>query len=71
VTARARQKEAEDEVLRAKDVLCRSMPPDVFSGVENLIRVTAERNIDGVLGPIIELIDCDDRFLKAAEVRPL
>lgn len=37
-------------------------------GLNAVMRVAAERNISGVYGPLVSLIDCDDQFMTAVEV---
>lgn len=37
-------------------------------GLYAVMRVAAERNIPGVYGPLISLIECDDQFMTAVEV---
>lgn len=41
---------------------------DVRRGLNSIRRICREYKINGVFGPIIELLDCEERFFTAVEV---
>jgi structural maintenance of chromosome 3 (chondroitin sulfate proteoglycan 6) len=57
------------ELLRkAERRLQATMSKDLASGLATIDRLRSEGAADGVYGPIIELFDCDDRFMTSVEV---
>ncbi|XP_021892678.1 LOW QUALITY PROTEIN: structural maintenance of chromosomes protein 3 [Carica papaya] len=56
------------EVEKAKKNLDNATPGDVRRGLNSIRRICAEFKIDGVFGPVIELLDCDEKFFTAVEV---
>ena len=41
---------------------------DVRRGLKSVKSICKEYNIRGVFGPVIELLDCDEKFFTAVEV---
>ncbi|XP_048323883.2 structural maintenance of chromosomes protein 3 [Ziziphus jujuba] len=56
------------EVEKAEKSLDHATPGDVRRGLNSVRRICREYKILGVYGPIIELLDCDERFFTAVEV---
>ncbi|CAI0541506.1 unnamed protein product [Linum tenue] len=56
------------ELEKAKKSLDHATPGDVRRGLNSMRRICREHNITGVFGPIIELLDCDEKFFTAVEV---
>ncbi|KAJ7964829.1 Structural maintenance of chromosomes protein [Quillaja saponaria] len=56
------------EVEKAEKSLDHATPGDVRRGLNSVKRICKMHEISGVFGPIIELIDCDERFFTAVEV---
>ncbi|XP_050940975.1 structural maintenance of chromosomes protein 3 isoform X2 [Cucumis melo] len=56
------------EVEKAEKSLDHATPGDVRRGLNSVRRICKEYKISGVHGPIIELLDCDDKFFTAVEV---
>eukprot|EP00850_Spirogloea_muscicola_P019286 SM000187S03903 [mRNA] locus=s187:97887:106614:- [translate_table: standard] len=60
--------EANDEVARATKAMDIAAPGDIRKGLIALKRICKDHNIDGVHGPLIELLDCEDKFNIPVEV---
>ena len=43
-------------------------PKAVYNGLEAVQKIINEKQIDGVYGPLIENITCDEKFFTAVEV---
>ncbi|KAJ0021665.1 hypothetical protein Pint_31711 [Pistacia integerrima] len=56
------------EVEKAEKSLDHATPGDVRRGLNSIRRIRNEYEIAGVYGPIIELLDCDEKFFTAVEV---
>jgi structural maintenance of chromosome 3 (chondroitin sulfate proteoglycan 6) len=56
------------EVEKAEKNLDHATPGHVRRGLNSIRRICKEYKIQGVFGPIIELLDCDDTFFTAVEV---
>ncbi|KAB2615208.1 structural maintenance of chromosomes protein 3-like [Pyrus ussuriensis x Pyrus communis] len=56
------------EVEKAEKSLDHATPGDVRRGLNSVRKICREYNIHGVFGPIIELLDCDEKFFTAVEV---
>ncbi|XP_010521617.1 PREDICTED: structural maintenance of chromosomes protein 3 [Tarenaya hassleriana] len=56
------------EVERAKKNLDHATPGDVRRGLSSIRRICQDYRINGVFGPIVELLDCDEKFFTAVEV---
>ncbi|XP_009133908.1 structural maintenance of chromosomes protein 3 isoform X2 [Brassica rapa] len=56
------------ELERAKKNLDHATPGDVRRGLISIKRICSEHKINGVFGPLVELVDCDEKFFTAVEV---
>jgi structural maintenance of chromosome 3 (chondroitin sulfate proteoglycan 6) len=56
------------EVVKAEKSLDHATPGDIRRGLNSVRRICRESNMSGVFGPIIELVDCDEKFFTAVEV---
>lgn len=56
------------EVVKAEKSLDHATPGDIRRGLNSVRRICGEYRISGVFGPIIELLDCDEKFFTAVEV---
>ncbi|XWS73782.1 hypothetical protein CRYUN_Cryun02cG0158800 [Craigia yunnanensis] len=56
------------EVEKAEKSLDHATPGDVRRGLNSIRRICREYSIGGVFGPIIELLNCDEKFFTAVEV---
>ncbi|GMN46975.1 hypothetical protein TIFTF001_016156 [Ficus carica] len=56
------------EVEKAEKSLDHATPGEVRRGLNSVRKICREYKIPGVFGPIIELLDCDERFFTAVEV---
>ncbi|KAJ6410089.1 hypothetical protein OIU84_009567 [Salix udensis] len=56
------------EVDKAEKSLDHATPGDVRRGLNSIRRICREYKISGVFGPIIELLDCDEKYFTAVEV---
>ncbi|KAK1586391.1 hypothetical protein Q3G72_002113 [Acer saccharum] len=56
------------EVEKAEKSLDHATPGDVRRGLNSIRRICREYKINGVHGPIIELLECDEKFFTAVEV---
>ncbi|KAG6763152.1 hypothetical protein POTOM_033688 [Populus tomentosa] len=55
-------------VLSTTRILRLLGPSDVRRGLNSIRRICREYKISGVFGPIIELLDCDEKYFTAVEV---
>ncbi|XP_010473108.1 PREDICTED: structural maintenance of chromosomes protein 3 [Camelina sativa] len=56
------------ELERAKKNLEHATPGDVRRGLHTIRRYVEEYRINGFFGPLVELVDCDEKFFTAVEV---
>ncbi|XP_052205645.1 structural maintenance of chromosomes protein 3 isoform X2 [Diospyros lotus] len=56
------------EVVKAEKSLDHATPGDIRRGLNSVKRICREYNIPGVFGPIIELLDCEEKLFTAVEV---
>ncbi|KAI9116787.1 hypothetical protein K1719_012153 [Acacia pycnantha] len=56
------------EVEKAEKSLDHAIPGDVRRGLNSVRKICREYKISGVHGPIIELLNCDEKFFTAVEV---
>ncbi|CAK7329230.1 unnamed protein product [Dovyalis caffra] len=56
------------EVEKAEKSLDHATPGDVRRGLNSIRRICRDYKINGVFGPIIELLDCDEKYFTAVEV---
>ena len=45
-----------------------SLSQDVRRGLSSIKRICSEYKINGVFGPLVELVDCEEKFFTAVEV---
>ncbi|KAJ4768644.1 Structural maintenance of chromosomes protein [Rhynchospora pubera] len=58
----------DSEIVKAQKNLDMAQPGDTRRGLHSVNRIVDNYNIDGVYGPILELIDCEEKFFTAVEV---
>uniref|UniRef100_A0A0D3F0B6 SMC hinge domain-containing protein n=1 Tax=Oryza barthii TaxID=65489 RepID=A0A0D3F0B6_9ORYZ len=58
----------EEDLVNAKEKLGNATPGEIIRGLNCVSRITMEHGITGVVGPILELIDCDEKLFTAVEV---
>lgn len=56
------------EVLKAEKSLDHATPGDIRRGLNSVRRICDQHGIDGVYGPVIELLECDEKYFTAVEV---
>ncbi|KAK6927481.1 RecF/RecN/SMC, N-terminal, partial [Dillenia turbinata] len=56
------------EVVKAEKSLDHATPGDIRRGLNSVRRICSDYGIEGVFGPIFELLDCDEKFFTAVEV---
>ncbi|KAL8479922.1 hypothetical protein ACS0TY_026749 [Phlomoides rotata] len=56
------------EVVKAEKSLDHATPGDIRRGMQSVRRICDQNGIGGVYGPIIELLDCDEKYFTAVEV---
>ncbi|KAL9238676.1 hypothetical protein vseg_013066 [Gypsophila vaccaria] len=56
------------EMVKAEKNLDQATPGDIRRGLSSVRRIIREYGIGGVSGPVIELLECDERFFTAVEV---
>ncbi|QHO27046.1 Structural maintenance of chromosomes protein [Arachis hypogaea] len=56
------------EVEKAEKSLDHAITGDVRRGMNSVRKICSEYNISGVYGPIIELLNCEEKFFTAVEV---
>ncbi|XP_018474869.1 structural maintenance of chromosomes protein 3-like isoform X1 [Raphanus sativus] len=56
------------DLERAKKTLDHATPGDVRRGLSTIKRICSEHKINGVFGPLVELVDCEEKFFTAVEV---
>ncbi|KAE9614924.1 putative structural maintenance of chromosomes protein [Lupinus albus] len=66
LTAEIDKLRAEKE--KAEKSLDHAIPGDVRRGLNSVRKICREYNISGVHGPIMELLNCDEKFFTAVEV---
>ena len=49
-------------------VLICSLPQDIRRGLNSVSRIIKDHSIKGVFGPVLELVDCEEKFFRAVEV---
>ncbi|CAL5049378.1 unnamed protein product [Urochloa decumbens] len=57
-----------EDLLKAQKGLEHAMPRDIRRGLDAVSRTIKERGITGVIGPVLELVDCKEDFYTAVEV---
>ncbi|KAI3461220.1 hypothetical protein Pfo_017883 [Paulownia fortunei] len=56
------------EVVKAEKSLDHATPGDIRRGLNSVRRICDQHGIGGVFGPVIELLECDEKFFTAVEV---
>ncbi|KAJ3670868.1 hypothetical protein LUZ60_008294 [Juncus effusus] len=56
------------EIVKAQKSLDHAMPGDTRRGLNSVNRIAQRRRMKGVFGPILELIDCEEKFFTSVEV---
>ncbi|KAJ3670865.1 hypothetical protein LUZ60_008291 [Juncus effusus] len=56
------------EIVKAQKSLDHAMPGDTRRGLNLVNRIAQIRGMKGVFGPILELIDCEEKFFTSVEV---
>lgn len=56
------------DLVKAQKSLDHSTPGDTRRGLNSVNRIIKAKDIRGVFGPILELIECDEKFFTAVEV---
>ena len=67
--ARDAAKAAEQEATVKKSELSKLMAHDILQGLQSFERLVKEHNVQGVLGPLIDNIECRESMRKCVEVR--
>jgi chromosome segregation ATPase len=67
--AKAEVDAAHTAFSEAKRAFGGCMAPDLFNGLENLEKLVKEAGIQGVFGPLVDLVTCQNKYMKPAEVR--
>ncbi|KAK3140087.1 hypothetical protein QOZ80_5AG0395600 [Eleusine coracana subsp. coracana] len=57
-----------EELMKVQKSLDHAMPGDIRRGLNSVNRIIRDHGISGVCGPILELVDCDEKFFTAVEV---
>ncbi|CAN6177139.1 unnamed protein product [Urochloa humidicola] len=57
-----------EDLIKAHKGLEHAMPRDIRRGLNVVSRIIKEHDITGVIGPVLELVDCDEDFFTAVEV---
>ncbi|KAK1265174.1 Structural maintenance of chromosomes protein 3 [Acorus gramineus] len=57
-----------EELIKAQKSLDHATPGDIRRGLSSVNRIIRDHNIEGVYGPILELIKCEEKFFTAVEV---
>ncbi|XP_065071317.1 structural maintenance of chromosomes protein 3-like [Rhopilema esculentum] len=57
-----------EELGRSERNYRSTMSKAVANGIDSVLKVIAEKNIDGVYGPLIDNFTCEDKFFTAIEV---
>ncbi|XBJ04479.1 hypothetical protein VPH35_023409 [Triticum aestivum] len=57
-----------EDIVKAQKSLDYATPRDTRRGLNYASKIVRERGLKGVFGPVIELIDCEEKFFTAVEV---
>ncbi|KAE8799811.1 structural maintenance of chromosomes protein 3 [Hordeum vulgare] len=57
-----------EDIVKAQKSLDYATPRDTRRGLNHVSKIVRERDLPGVFGPILELIDCEEKFFTAVEV---
>ncbi|KAM0840540.1 hypothetical protein ACQ4PT_059592 [Festuca glaucescens] len=56
------------DLVKAQKSLDHATPGDIRRGLNSVSRIIRDHNIAGVFGPVLELVDCEEKFFTAVEV---
>nr|CAD1823923.1 unnamed protein product [Ananas comosus var. bracteatus] len=56
------------DLLKAQKSLDHATPGDTRRGLNSVNRIIKDHNIKGVFGPVLELVECEEKFFTAVEV---
>uniref|UniRef100_A0A0D3F0B5 SMC hinge domain-containing protein n=1 Tax=Oryza barthii TaxID=65489 RepID=A0A0D3F0B5_9ORYZ len=57
-----------DDLVKAQKSLDHATPGDIRRGLNSVSRIIRDHGITGVFGPVLELVDCEEKFFTAVEV---
>uniref|UniRef100_A0A0D9VBW3 SMC hinge domain-containing protein n=1 Tax=Leersia perrieri TaxID=77586 RepID=A0A0D9VBW3_9ORYZ len=57
-----------DDLVKAQKSLDHATPGDIRRGLNSVSRIIKDHGITGVFGPVLELVDCEEKFFTAVEV---
>ncbi|KAL6851888.1 hypothetical protein ACP4OV_002998 [Aristida adscensionis] len=57
-----------DDLVKAQKSLDQATPGEIRRGLNSVSRIIRDHGISGVFGPVLELIDCEEKFFTAVEV---
>ncbi|CAL5093159.1 unnamed protein product [Urochloa decumbens] len=57
-----------EDLIKAQKSLDHSTPGDIRRGLNSVSRIIKHHGISGVFGPVLELVDCEEKFFTAVEV---
>ncbi|CAN6356403.1 unnamed protein product [Urochloa humidicola] len=58
----------EEDLIKAQKSLDHATPGDIRRGLNSVSRIIKDHGISGVFGPVLELVDCEEKFFTAVEV---
>ncbi|KAL6888770.1 hypothetical protein ACP4OV_009796 [Aristida adscensionis] len=56
-----------DDLVKAQKSLDQATPGEIRRGLNSVSRIIRDHGISGVFGPVLELIDCEEKFFTAVE----
>ncbi|RLN00449.1 structural maintenance of chromosomes protein 3 [Panicum miliaceum] len=57
-----------EDLIKAQKSLDHATPGDIRRGLNSVSRIIKDHGISGVFGPVLELVDCEEKFFTAVEV---
>nr|CAB3460583.1 unnamed protein product [Digitaria exilis] len=57
-----------EDLIKAQKSLDHATPGDIRRGLNSVSRIIKDHGITGVFGPVLELVDCEEKFFTAVEV---
>ncbi|KAG8058053.1 hypothetical protein GUJ93_ZPchr0002g26826 [Zizania palustris] len=57
-----------EDLVKAQKSLDHATPGDIRRGLNSVSRIIRDHGITGVFGPVLELVDCEEKFFTAVEV---
>ncbi|WVZ64811.1 hypothetical protein U9M48_014282 [Paspalum notatum var. saurae] len=57
-----------EDLIKAQKSLDHATPGDIRRGLNSVSRIIKDHGIAGVFGPVLELVDCEEKFFTAVEV---